>query len=280
MRLLLVRHGETPSNVGHLLDTAVPGPGLTALGEHQAAALPDALAGEDIRAVFASPLARARLTAAPLAAARGLRVLVRDGIREVSAGDLEMLPGDSEGARLYMTTVFAWAKGETGLRIPGGESGEEVLGRVRKVASSARRAGRAASGACSRRAGRAPAYWLYAGVRPVRREGVPGVGRQTGLCGHDLARYDAVVAEAAALGAGTVALVSHGAAIRMWTAARAGNVDVPFAAAHPLRNTGVVALEGSPAAGWTALTWAGEAVTPAGAPGPTGRAVTEEGNAR
>ncbi|MFF9277271.1 histidine phosphatase family protein [Streptomyces griseosporeus] len=221
MRLLLVRHGETPSNVGHLLDTAVPGPGLTALGEHQAAALPDALADEDIRAVFASPLARARLTAAPLAAARGLRVLVRDGIREVSAGDLEMLPGDSEGARLYMTTVFAWAKGETGLRIPGGESGEEVL-----------------------------------------------------------ARYDAVVAEAAALGAGTVVLVSHGAAIRMWTAARARNVDVPFAAAHPLRNTGVVALEGSPAAGWTALTWAGEAVTPAGAPGPTGRAVTEDGDAR
>ncbi|MFE2261431.1 histidine phosphatase family protein [Streptomyces griseosporeus] len=221
MRLLLVRHGETPSNVGHLLDTAVPGPGLTALGEQQAAALPAALAGEDIGAVFASPLARARLTAAPLAAARGLEVLVRDGIREVSAGDLEMLPGDSEGARLYMTTVFAWADGETGLRIPGGESGEEAL-----------------------------------------------------------ARYDAVVAEAAALGAGTVALVSHGAAIRMWTAARAANVDVPFAAAHPLRNTGVVALEGSPAAGWTALTWAGEAVTPAGAPGPTGRAVPEGGEAR
>lgn len=218
MRLLLIRHGETPTNVGYLLDTAVPGPGLTALGERQAAALPAALAGEDIGAVFASTLVRTQLTAAPLAAAHGLDVLVRDGIREISAGDLEMLPGDSEGARLYMTTVFAWADGETGLRIPGGESGEEAL-----------------------------------------------------------ARYDAVVAEAAALGTGTVALVSHGAAIRMWTAARAANVDVPFAAAHPLRNTGVVALEGSPAAGWKALTWAGEAVVPAGAPGPTGRAVTERG---
>ncbi|MFF9622670.1 histidine phosphatase family protein [Streptomyces griseosporeus] len=218
MRLLLIRHGETPSNVGYLLDTAVPGPGLTALGERQAAALPAALAGEDIGAVFASTLVRTQLTAAPLAAARGLDVLVRDGIREISAGDLEMLPGDSEGARLYMTTVFAWADGETGLRIPGGESGEEAL-----------------------------------------------------------ARYDAVVAEAAAFGTGTVALVSHGAAIRMWTAARAANVDVPFAAAHPLRNTGVVALEGSPADGWKALTWAGEAVVPAGAPGPTGRAVTERG---
>ncbi|MEU5181627.1 SGNH/GDSL hydrolase family protein [Streptomyces longwoodensis] len=68
----------------------------------------------------------------------------------------------------------------------------DVLGRVRKVPSSARRAGPAASGACSRRAGRTPAYWLYSGVRPVRRECVPGVGGLgvpppgEGLCGHGL----------------------------------------------------------------------------------------------
>ena len=31
MRLLLIRHGQTPSNVDYLLDTAVPGAGLTAL---------------------------------------------------------------------------------------------------------------------------------------------------------------------------------------------------------------------------------------------------------
>ena len=40
MRLLLVRHGQTPSNVAGLLDTALPGPGLTALGTRQAAAIP------------------------------------------------------------------------------------------------------------------------------------------------------------------------------------------------------------------------------------------------
>ncbi|MCM1975585.1 histidine phosphatase family protein, partial [Streptomyces sp. G1] len=37
MRLLLVRHGQTPTNVDYLLDTAVPGPGLTELGLAQAA---------------------------------------------------------------------------------------------------------------------------------------------------------------------------------------------------------------------------------------------------
>ncbi|MER5506740.1 histidine phosphatase family protein [Streptomyces sp. NPDC002766] len=214
MRLLLIRHGQTPSNVEALLDTAVPGAALTALGEQQAAALPEALADEDIEALYVSTLVRTQLTAAPLAAARGLEPLVRDGIREVSAGDLEMLPGDSEHGLLYMKTVFAWAAGETDLRMPGGESGTEAL-----------------------------------------------------------ARYDAVVAEAAASGAGTVAMVSHGAAIRMWTAARADNVDVPFAAARPLRNTGVVVLEGSPEDGWKALSWAGALVTPAGEGGPAGRPV-------
>ncbi|WP_427165550.1 histidine phosphatase family protein [Streptomyces sp. C1-1] len=217
MRLLLIRHGQTPSNVEALLDTAVPGAALTALGEQQAAALPEALADEDIEALYVSTLVRTQLTAAPLAAARGLEPLVRDGIREVSAGDLEMLPGDSEHGLLYMKTVFAWAAGETELRMPGGESGTEAL-----------------------------------------------------------ARYDAVVAEAAASGAGTVAMVSHGAAIRMWTAARADNVDVPFAAARPLRNTGVVVLEGSPEDGWKALSWAGALVTPAGEGGPAGRPVDTE----
>ncbi|MCC5476321.1 histidine phosphatase family protein [Streptomyces sp. NPDC059680] len=214
MRLLLVRHGETPSNLHHLLDTDVPGPALTPLGEAQAAALPEALAGEDIEAVYASTLLRTRLTAAPLAAARGLEVIVRDGIREVSAGDLEMLPGESAGGREYMRTIFAWAAGDTAPRIPGGESGEEAL-----------------------------------------------------------ARYDAVIAEAAASGAGTVAMVSHGAAIRLWTSARAHNVDVPFAAARPLGNTGVVALEGSPTDGWKALSWEGTTVAPAGEAGPTGEPV-------
>ncbi|MFJ9819257.1 histidine phosphatase family protein [Streptomyces sp. NPDC101151] len=218
MRLLLVRHGQTPSNVDYLLDTAVPGPGLTPLGERQAAALPEALAGEVVEAVYASTLVRTQLTAAPLAAARGLDVIVRDGIREVSAGDLEMLPGDSEQGRLYMKTVFAWAAGDTGLRIPGGESGARAL-----------------------------------------------------------ARFDAVVAEAADSGVPAVAMVSHGAAIRMWTAARADNVDVPFAAARPLANTGVVVLEGSPSDGWKALSWAGAVVAPAGEGGPTGRSLDAAG---
>ncbi|MEU7053921.1 histidine phosphatase family protein, partial [Streptomyces eurythermus] len=171
-------------------------------------------AGEDIDALYASPLVRTQQTAAPLAAARGLEVLVRDGIRELSAGDLEMLPGHTPEGRRYLRTAFAWASGDTALRMPGGESGAAAL-----------------------------------------------------------ARYDAVVAEAAASGARTVAMISHGAAIRVWTAARAANVDVTFAAARPLENTGVIILEGTPSDGWKALSWEGAAVTPADEGGPTGEAL-------
>lgn len=69
-------------------------------------------------------------------------------------------------------------------------------------------------------------------------------------------------------------MVSHGAAIRVWTAARARNVDVPFAGAHRLDNTAVVILEGSPREGWQALSWAGAdlgAAAPGRASGPAGQ---------
>lgn len=218
MRLLLVRHGQTPSNLKHLLDTAEPGPGLTALGQEQAAALPDALASERIDALYASTLVRTQITAAPLAAATGLEVRVRAGIRELTAGDLEMR-GDDEAAHTYMHTAFAWSAGDVRLRMPGGEDGAEAL-----------------------------------------------------------ARFDAVVAEAHESGARTAALVSHGAAIRMWVAARADNVDVAYAAQHPLANTGIVVLDGAPDRGWRALLWEGESLGPLPvAPGPddpTGTTVT------
>lgn len=204
MRLLLIRHGQTPSNLKHLLDTGVPGPGLTPLGQDQAAALPEALAAEKIDALYVSTLLRTQLTAAPLAAATGLEARIRDGIRELSAGDLEMR-GDHEAATVYMTTAFAWSGGDTERRMPGGENGREALG-----------------------------------------------------------RFDAVVAEAAATGSGTVALVSHGAVIRTWVAARAVNVDVEYAASHPLGNTGVVILDGSPDEGWQALVWEGRPLGPEG----------------
>ncbi|MET3807454.1 putative phosphoglycerate mutase [Nakamurella sp. UYEF19] len=134
MRLFLIRHGQTPSNVLGLLDTAPPGPGLTELGVGQAAAVPEVLAGEPIETVFASTARRAQLTAAPLAAALGLEIVVRPGLREVAAGGWEMLEDDTS-VHAYLRVIGGWMAGELDERTPGptGESGREVLQRFDDV---------------------------------------------------------------------------------------------------------------------------------------------------
>jgi probable phosphoglycerate mutase len=132
MRLLLIRHGQTPSNVLGLLDTAVPGPELTDLGIEQSTALPATLTGYRIDAIYASNTRRAQLTAEPLAAARGLPIEVRDGLREIDAGDLEML-GDDESTRTYQLTIRQWISGRLDLHMPGGPDGADVLGRFDAV---------------------------------------------------------------------------------------------------------------------------------------------------
>lgn len=136
MRLIFVRHGQTPANVKGLLDTRVPGPGLTALGLQQAAALPEALAGEQIDAIYVSNMVRTQLTAAFLAAARELETIERPGLREIGAGDLEMR-GDMASVRVYLSTVYDWTRGDLDLRIPGGESGAEFLTRYDEVIDEA-----------------------------------------------------------------------------------------------------------------------------------------------
>jgi broad specificity phosphatase PhoE len=128
MRLLLIRHGQTPSNVEGLLDTAAPGPGLTELGHRQAAQIPDALSHESVDGVWVSTLVRTHATAAPLAEARGLAPVQLLGIHEIGAGDLEMRR-DHEAVRIYLETVFAWGLGDLAPRMPGGEDGVEFFER-------------------------------------------------------------------------------------------------------------------------------------------------------
>ncbi len=137
MRLILVRHGQTESNVVHALDTGEPGANLTELGRNQAERLVDAVAHEEISAIFTSHLARTRQTAAPLVAARGMQSRQDPRIREIRAGDLEMR-NDYAAMLIYLSTVARWGEGDLDLRIPGGESGHEVLERYDAAIEAAR----------------------------------------------------------------------------------------------------------------------------------------------
>lgn len=222
MRLLLIRHGQTPSNVAGLLDTGVPGPGLTPLGLEQAALIPDALAGFAVDALYVSRLVRTHLTAAPLADARGLEPVELPGLHEIAAGELEMR-GDRDAIRTYLETAFAWGLGDLERRMPGGETGHEFF-----------------------------------------------------------ARYDADIATIAAAGHERAVVVSHGAAIRVWTAERCMNVPPEFSGTHVLDNTGIVELEGDPESGWTLVAWQGTPVggaelADAAADDPTGESLQAAG---
>ncbi|MEO5319485.1 histidine phosphatase family protein [Arthrobacter sp. CC3] len=200
MRLLLIRHGQTPGNVLGQLDTAHPGPGLTELGERQAEALSRALVNEPIQALYASTLIRTQITAAPLARLQGLEAEVIEGIHEIEAGSLEKQT-DHESHKRYLGTIFSWADGDLDRRMPAGPSGRDFFD-----------------------------------------------------------RYDAAIAQVAqrANGLGdssSVAVVSHGAAIRVWAGLRAANIEPDFAVRHVLDNTGIVALEGDPDTGWELIHW-------------------------
>lgn len=129
MRLLLIRHGQTPANVAGSLDTTVPGPGLTELGQEQAAAIPDALGGEQVTAIFASRALRAQLTAAPLAESLSLPVVELAGMHEIQAGDYEKLT-DRPSIDGYLGVMWDWCHGNLAARMPGGETGDDVLARV------------------------------------------------------------------------------------------------------------------------------------------------------
>lgn len=139
MRLLLIRHGQTPANVEGVLETTIPGPGLTELGHEQAAALPAALADRGIEAVFVSNMIRTTLTATPLLDALDMTPTVLPGLREIEGGDLEGR-NDDAAVRIYLGTVRSWIEGDRTPAMPGGPDGVDFFTRyddaVAEIASS------------------------------------------------------------------------------------------------------------------------------------------------
>jgi probable phosphoglycerate mutase len=89
MELLLIRHGLP---VRRELEEGVADPELSEAGHAQAAYLAEYLAEEDLHAVYASPLRRAYQTAQPVAAHRGLELIVDEGVAEWDRNSNEYVP--------------------------------------------------------------------------------------------------------------------------------------------------------------------------------------------
>ena len=130
--LTWVRHGESYGNVaGAGIDTKVPGPNLTQLGEQQAAAIAEQLKDGGYDSIYVSDMIRTHQTAAPLATDLGLTPIEKGGFREISAGIFEGSPIDSGLGRIgYFLIPAAWSLGLRSLPIPLGESGNGFEARV------------------------------------------------------------------------------------------------------------------------------------------------------
>lgn len=125
--VLLVRHGQTPTT-GVVLPGCAPGLHLADDGRRQAAAVADRLRTlPDVAAVYASPLERARETAAPIAVALGLPVAIEPGLADLDPGEWT----GYELAKLRERPEWdAVQRHPSGFRFPGGESFTELLARV------------------------------------------------------------------------------------------------------------------------------------------------------
>jgi probable phosphoglycerate mutase len=133
-RVLVIRHGETAWNVDARIQGHLDIP-LNARGHWQAARLAAALADEELAAVYSSDLQRAWQTAAPLAAAAGLRPVTDRGLRERAFGHFE--------GRTFTEIEQHWPEqaGRWRRRDPhfGPEGGERLADFHARVVATARR---------------------------------------------------------------------------------------------------------------------------------------------
>ena len=124
---LLVRHGLTPTT-GKVLPGRAAGLHLAEAGQAQATAAAERIAAlSHVDAVYASPLERARETAAPIAKAKGLRVRIDKGLLECDFGEWT---GEELKKLMKLPEWGTVIRAPSTFRFPGGESFNEMQVRI------------------------------------------------------------------------------------------------------------------------------------------------------
>ena len=124
---LFVRHGCTPTT-GKVMPGQAKGLHLSDEGRAQAEAVAERLAGlKEVDAVYASPLERARETAAPIAKRRGLKVAIDRSLADGHTGDWTGLELKGLSKLPEWRTVRTYP---SGFRFPNGESFVEIQARM------------------------------------------------------------------------------------------------------------------------------------------------------
>lgn len=123
----MVRHGQTPTT-GKLLPGRASGLHLADTGIAQAQAVAERIAGlSRVDAIYASPLERARETAAPIGKALGQKVKIDKGLLECDFGDWT---GADLKALMKLPEWTTVQRSPSTFRFPHGESFTEMQSRI------------------------------------------------------------------------------------------------------------------------------------------------------
>ena len=131
LRLFVVRHGETAWSRERRFAGARDVP-LAPEGLRQCEAVAQALGGEPVAAVCASPLERARASAEVIAKPHRLAVGIEPDFREMAFGEWEGLTRDDVAAR-FPEAYERWRTAPHRLVLPGGERLTDVALRVKQA---------------------------------------------------------------------------------------------------------------------------------------------------
>ena len=125
--ILLIRHGENEYVKKGRLAGRLPGVHLNENGRKQAEEIAKMLDNATIKAVYSSPLDRTMETAAPLARAKGLEVIPREGLLEIDFGEWQ----EKTLKSLQRLKLWKVVQGRPSMmRFPGGETFAEAQHRV------------------------------------------------------------------------------------------------------------------------------------------------------
>ena len=133
-KLILVRHGETLWNIEKIYRGRAD-VNLDEIGIRQAQLLGKYLSNCKLAAIYSSPLRRAMDTANIVACYQKIRVNIAPGLIDFDYGEWQSLP-EQEAKRLYPTLHNEWHNNPHKVRMPGGESLEDVRRRAIKVADA------------------------------------------------------------------------------------------------------------------------------------------------
>jgi broad specificity phosphatase PhoE len=129
--LILARHGETAWNVEKVFRGRAD-VDLDDMGVKQAELLGKYLSTWGLDAIYSSPLRRALDTAKTVARYQKVAVRIAEGLKDFDYGEWQSLP-EQEVKRLYPALLNEWHNSPHNVRIPGGESLEDVTKRAGEV---------------------------------------------------------------------------------------------------------------------------------------------------